>query len=530
MKKKILCLLMIAAIIAFNFIPKEVNAEPEEKRTNFEQREVQNDIVSANTNIEEYIGHKKQEFEGFLEAEGLSNPESSNIDYNSLFGIEEGDYKYAVINSISQPNEIIISGNQVQEYTVAYTQYNVSIAQANKSIIRFEGNGGHGSMDSVEIEKGSVYALPENGFGAPEGKEFEKWDVEGLGDRMPHDEIQVTADELMIRAMWKDNEEENQHQENEKINVLNINVANPKIGEKLEITEVEGEYGPYYEFSTFPNVTGDKNANYSVEWTSYITSYPSMGDNYDTPFEGTFESGKDYYVEVSLHANPGYVFTDNEHMTVKVNGKTDNYELNEYNMDGTEYFLIYVKIKPANTSENLEEYTITNGDVTVNFKDLKNHEYELVLFDVLNLTKEEISQLGITEEQFNEIYNQIVNNTKQYGKLLKVYAIEIGDSTRDYTGETNIKIKITDEMKKYNSFKMIYLDDENNFKVEDVVELKIEGDYLVGTLPHLSAYALVGDNVSNPKTGDNITFFISILTISVIGLITTRVCLKKKVK
>ena len=55
----------------------------------------------------------------------------------------------------------------------------------------------------------------------------------------------------------------------------------------------------------------------------------------------------------------------------------------------------------------------------------------------------------------------------------------------------------------------------------------MDGDYLVGTLDHLSTYALTGSNTStsnntnttnNPQTGDNIYIWFGMLIISILGL------------
>ena len=66
---------------------------------------------------------------------------------------------------------------------------------------------------------------------------------------------------------------------------------------------------------------------------------------------------------------------------------------------------------------------------------------------------------------------------------------------------------MTDEMKKYDIFKIVYIDAEDNFATESPITLTQEGGYLVGTLEHLSTYALVGDNApgenDSPQTGDN---------------------------
>ena len=65
--------------------------------------------------------------------------------------------------------------------------------------ISFDANGGSGTMDDVKIADGETYTLPECGFTAPEGKEFDKWDQDGPT-------IVVTSD-ITLKALWKDKEE-----------------------------------------------------------------------------------------------------------------------------------------------------------------------------------------------------------------------------------------------------------------------------------------------------------------------------------
>ena len=50
------------------------------------------------------------------------------------------------------------------------------------------------------------------------------------------------------------------------------------------------------------------------------------------------------------------------------------------------------------------------------------------------------------------------------------------------------------------------MDDEGNISTENPINLKVEGDYLVGTLEHLSNYALAGSYVapSNNSTSNKI--------------------------
>ena len=52
--------------------------------------------------------------------------------------------------------------------------------------VSFDSDGGSGSMDPVTVTAGTEYTLPENGFTAPEGKEFDKWDLGDPGDQGHH--------------------------------------------------------------------------------------------------------------------------------------------------------------------------------------------------------------------------------------------------------------------------------------------------------------------------------------------------------
>lgn len=73
--------------------------------------------------------------------------------------------------------------------------------------------------------------------------------------------------------------------------------------------------------------------------------------------------------------------------------------------------------------------------------------------------------------------------------------VEIGD------GQYQIKIKLTEEMKKYKDYTVAYINGAG--EVEELFTVTIEGDYLVFTTTHLSLYGVAGvANVANPKTFD----------------------------
>ena len=66
--------------------------------------------------------------------------------------------------------------------------------------VSFDANGGTGTMAPVTVEKGAEYSLPNNGFTAPENKEFDKWDLGTPGTK-----IMVNSD-IVVKAQWKDKE------------------------------------------------------------------------------------------------------------------------------------------------------------------------------------------------------------------------------------------------------------------------------------------------------------------------------------
>ena len=76
-----------------------------------------------------------------------------------------------------------------------------------KCTISFDKGDGSGSMADVKVEKGKEYTLPECTFTAPEGKEFEAWEIEGT-KKQAKESIVVNKD-TNIKALWKDKLPEN---------------------------------------------------------------------------------------------------------------------------------------------------------------------------------------------------------------------------------------------------------------------------------------------------------------------------------
>ena len=220
----------------------------------------------------------------------------------------------------------------------------------------------------------------------------------------------------------------------------------------------------------------------------------------------------------------------NKLVAIEINGKRyeiDKDEGYELNQDTT---FVYIWEKPILGEKTIELKTESGFEVT--FEGKEETEYNLTVVDFLTLTPEVLEELEVSEEEYKEIKDLFENSVEGYGDLLNVFVIEVDYRGQQYTDEVNFKIKMTDDMKKYNKFRFIYLDENNEFKVGEIVDAKVEGDYLVGTLPHLSVYAVTGEYVeeqsNNPKTNDNIIFNIIMLLLCISGLASGLVYFKKK--
>ncbi|MFR9296849.1 MAG: S-layer homology domain-containing protein, partial [Aedoeadaptatus pacaensis] len=68
--------------------------------------------------------------------------------------------------------------------------------------VTFNGTEGSGKMDEKVVKQEDEYTLPENGFTAPEGKQFDGWMV-GTEKKSVGDKIVINSD-TEVKAIWKD--------------------------------------------------------------------------------------------------------------------------------------------------------------------------------------------------------------------------------------------------------------------------------------------------------------------------------------
>ncbi len=192
--------------------------------------------------------------------------------------------------------------------------------------------------------------------------------------------------------------------------------------------------------------------------------------------------------------------------TEKVDSKEENGKLiNNYKHN---YNLVTINLK--------EEYILYNNDNTIVFREKIGIVYELSIVDLLDDNKEEITN------RIEAIKKEV---EKKKDILLGVYRIEVKTNQEEkHNGPFRLKIKLKDNMKNYKKYYMVYLDD--NGKTKEKIEFTKNGDYVEGTLEHLSEYVLIGeeDTLINPKTADKLLLVVLVFFISVFVLVS----LKKK--
>lgn len=106
----------------------------------------------------------------------------------------------------------------------------------------------------------------------------------------------------------------------------------------------------------------------------------------------------------------------------------------------------------------------------------------------------------------NGLSNEVSQSISSLGGLVAIYKINVTSEEGEKTaGSCKIMIKLNDEMKQYKNYSFVYVSDdiEDQPKLGDVVTAKIDGDYLVATIPHLSTWALAGNNDATETTKDN---------------------------
>ena len=115
-------------------------------------------------------------------------------------GTAAGSYKIGV-KEIELATAGENDGDNWMEGGSAYATLTIK-GETKSYTVSFAANGGSGSMKAQTITEGKKLTLPENGFTAPEGKQFKAWDVGGK-EYAPGVQVAITAN-TTVKAIWED--------------------------------------------------------------------------------------------------------------------------------------------------------------------------------------------------------------------------------------------------------------------------------------------------------------------------------------
>lgn len=129
--------------------------------------------------------------------------ENTTYILRAQFTVDEG-YSYVTPLWIFINNERatwMSSTSTTADGTIAFTTGSAPVP--GSYTISFDGNGGNGSMPSVNKDAGETYELPINDFEPAWNKVFDKWNVEGIGYKYPGEEITVNSN-IVVTPVWRD--------------------------------------------------------------------------------------------------------------------------------------------------------------------------------------------------------------------------------------------------------------------------------------------------------------------------------------
>ncbi len=164
----------------------------------------------------------------------------------------------------------------------------------------------------------------------------------------------------------------------------------------------------------------------------------------------------------------------------------------------------------AVVEEELEEVTTTQtGNIVFTSSESFDSNYHLGVDDITE---------SITEVDASKV------EAKTDKTLIKLYDINMLDKDNKVVdmgnGTYTIKVALSDLLKKYNEYQVVYIN-ENSV---ELIPARVEDEYIVFNTTHLSKYGIVGlekttkkdiitgEDITNPKTADAIVTYSLILT------------------
>ena len=164
---------------------------------------------------------------------------------------------------------------------------------------------------------------------------------------------------------------------------------------------------------------------------------------------------------------------------------------------GRKYKSTYTIIRSENDSEKV---SIESDSVLATFNGESSKHWVLSAVD---LTNQELGKKLLANTHISDIGSLILV------KDIKVIS-EDGEKTN---GEVTIKILLSAKMRQYKNYNFVYVSEDlsGNILLGEIIRAQLDGEYLVVKLPHLSTYAIFGDNgdmVVNDNVNNKLIYII----------------------
>ena len=116
-----------------------------------------------------------------------------------------------------------------------------------------------------------------------------------------------------------------------------------------------------------------------------------------------------------------------------------------------------------------------------------------------------------------EIKKELSDKNVKY--LVDINILENGEVVKINDTKMQIKIALPEDLKGYKKYEVVYIKDN---QIQENIPTTIEDGYIVFEATHLSEYGIIAtekiSNIKNPKTGDNVGFYIVTSVLSIIGI------------
>ena len=175
--------------------------------------------------------------------------------------------------------------------TFTISGYNVVVTatfeedSATTYTVSFDANGGGGAMPDVTSVPAGSYTLPSNGFTAPDGKEFDQWEV--AGTKYDEGDSITISGNTIVKALWKDATTYTVTVNNDGNGTASASPTSGPDGTVVTLTAIPN---PGYKFKEWTRQAGMLSGGTDVpNATSATTTFTISG--YNVEVTATFEEG-----------------------------------------------------------------------------------------------------------------------------------------------------------------------------------------------------------------------------------------------